>query len=193
MFSQQNIEKVQKTCKIDIINGSQKEYNLEDILNNIKTNIETKSTSLLEKLKNIQLYSTIGILIVQTQQTGIIVRTPGHKIIEDNQFFRDLVNLMNTEAFVTFKRRHMCQDLHSSLIYFELYDMINRVYVENLGEAVPPELAVQLLQTIMRTSGLRKPLIKLIHNYVKKGGSYKGLKKKLALIMKDNTLKIENK
>lgn len=192
MFSQQDIEKVQTDCKQNIITGAQA-YTLEDILTNIKSNIETNTHSLLEKLKNIQLYSTIGILIIQSQSTDIVVRTPGQKVLQDNKFFRDLVRLMNTEAFTTFKKRHMRQDLHSSLIYFELYDMINQVYVENIGEDVPGEIAVQLLQTIMRTGSLRRPLIRLIHNYVKKGGSYKGLKKKLNLIMKDNTLKVENK
>ncbi len=191
MFSQQDIEKVQTDCKQTIISGSH-DYALEDILTNIKSTIETDTPSLLEKLKNIQLYSTIGILLVQSQTTEIVVRTPGQKVLQDNQFFRDLVKLMNTEAFTTFKKRHMRQDLHSSLIYFELYDMINQVYEENMHESVPPAIAVQLLQTIMRTSSLRRPLIKLIHNYVKKGGSYKDLKKKLTLIMKDNTLKIEN-
>ena len=192
MFSQHDIEKVQTDCKQNIITGAQA-YTLEDILTNIKSNIETDTHSLLEKLKNIQLYSTIGILIIQSQSTDIVVRTPGQKVLQDNKFFRDLVRLMNTEAFTTFEKRHMRQDLHSSLIYFELYDMINQVYKENIGEDVPGEIAVQLLQSIMRTGSLRRPLIRLIHNYVKKGGSYKGLKKKLTLIMKDNTLKVENK
>ncbi len=120
MFSQQDIEKVQTDCKQNIITGAQA-YTLEDILTNIKSNIETNTHSLLEKLKNIQLYSTIGILIIQSQSTDIVVRTPGQKVLQDNKFFRDLVRLMNTEAFTTFKKRHMRQDLHSSLIYFELY------------------------------------------------------------------------
>ena len=65
MFSQHDIEKVQTDCKQNIITGAQA-YTLEDILTNIKSNIETDTHSLLEKLKNIQLYSTIGILIIQS-------------------------------------------------------------------------------------------------------------------------------
>ena len=59
MFSQHDIEKVQTDCKQNIITGAQA-YTLEDILTNIKSNIETNTHSLLEKLKNIQILAAVN-------------------------------------------------------------------------------------------------------------------------------------
>lgn len=169
-----SIKKLNTECLETIIENPPMVY--EDVLENLKNELYLRDNNIRTRLKNIKLYSTIALLLLDEaedkKKETVISSTlsKGQEILRDNDFFRDLLTLMNTSSFKIFRTKHMTQDIKVSLIYFELYEMLCKFYREKIGNELPDDIAVEFLKTIMEKKEYRTPLIKVLYAYIDKGG-----------------------
>ena len=156
---------------------------LDDVLVKLKSEIES-TDDIKTSLKNIKLYSTVGLLLLEEKDKLVVSLSTGGKIMRDNKFFGDLIALMNTSAFKTFRENHMSKDIQASLIYFEIYEMLKTFYIEKTGVDIPDDIAVELLKTIMDNREYRGPLISILRAYIDSGGGKRDkMYRKLSKIM----------
>tara|TARA_B100000242_G_C42748950_1_gene349209 strand:+ start:31 stop:438 length:408 start_codon:yes stop_codon:yes gene_type:complete len=99
----------------------------------------------------------------------------GERILSENTFFKDLVELMENKQFKKFFRKHMSNwvDVKSSIIYMKLYDEFKRKYKKITKEELEESITVYLLCKLMRDKDLRPFSIKTIDKHYQKGrGNY---------------------
>lgn len=90
----------------------------------------------------------------------------GRRILAENNFFQDLVKLMENEEFKTFFRKHMFDwaSVKSTVIYMKLYDEFKTKYKNITDSELQESIVVYLLCKIMRNKDLRTFSIKTIDN-----------------------------
>ena len=170
-MSKNTIDSIQKfnlECLDAILNH--KPMVLEDVLSQLTLELANTDSDIGSRLKNIKLYSTIGLLLLEEDKTCIVTLSTGDKILHENSFYRDLISLMNTRAFKTFRTNHMTKDIQASLIYFELYEMLGKFYTKKTGVDIPDDIGVELLKTIMDKKEYRGPLVRVLRRYIDNGG-----------------------
>lgn len=99
----------------------------------------------------------------------------GERILSENSFFQDLVELMENKQFKKFFRKHMSNwvDVKSSIIYMKLYDEFKRKYKKITKEELEESITVYLLCKLMRDKDLRPFSINTIDKHYKTGkGNY---------------------
>tara|TARA_Y100001970_G_scaffold273915_2_gene372819 strand:+ start:525 stop:935 length:411 start_codon:yes stop_codon:yes gene_type:complete len=99
----------------------------------------------------------------------------GERILSENSFFQDLVELMENKQFKKFFRKHMSNwiDVKSTIIYMKLYDEFKRKYKKITKEELEESITVYLLCKLMRDKDLRPFSIKTIDKHYEKGrGNY---------------------
>jgi len=166
-----SIQKFNSECLETIV--KLKPIALEDVLSLLKIELANHNLDIVSRLKNIKLYSTIGLLLleeVEDDKNCLVTLSTGDKILRDNCFYRDLISLMNTNAFKTFRTNHMTKDIQASLIYFELYEMLGNFYTKKTGIGIPDDIGVELLKTIMDKKEYRGPLVRVLRKYIDNGG-----------------------
>ena len=99
----------------------------------------------------------------------------GDKVLETNNFFKDLTSLMEDEKFVRFFDKWMCSwsEIKSTVIYMKLYKEFKEKYKEISNEELDKSITTYILCKIMRDKELRPFSIKTINNYYEKGLSRK--------------------
>jgi D-alanyl-D-alanine dipeptidase len=170
-MSKNTIDSIQKfnlECLDEIVNH--KPMVLEDVLSQLTLELATIDSDIRLRLKNIKLYSTIGLMLLVEDKTCLVTRSTGDRILLENSFYRDLIALMNTSAFKTFRANHMTKDIQASLIYFELYEMLGKFYTKKTGVDIPDDIGVELLKTIMDKKEYRGPLVRVLRRYIDNGG-----------------------
>ena len=183
------LKKINSECLDEIVNH--KPMMLEDILTSLQLEFENTNSDIRTRLKNIKLYSTFGLLLLDNSNCLVT----GKQNLNDNCFYRDLISLMNTGAFKTFRSNHMTNDIQASLIYFELYEMLDIFYTKKTGVSIPDDIGIELLKTIMEKKEYRGPLVRVLRRYIDKGGGNRDkLYSKLSKIMftPTNTLALNN-
>ena len=164
-----SIQKFNSECLDTIV--KLKPMMLEDVLSYLKIELSTTDSDIGSHLKNIKLYATIGLLLLEEEDNNCLVSlSTGDQILRDNSFYRDLISLMNTSAFKTFRTNHMTKDIQASLIYFELYEMLGKFYTKKTGVDIPDDIGVELLKTIMEKKEYRGPLVRVLRRYIDNGG-----------------------
>ena len=125
----------------------------------------------------------------------------GETLVESNEFFKDLSNLMSDEKFVAFFDKYFknMEDIKSTVIYMKLYRVFQERYKELSNEELSKYVNIYLLHNIMNNKDLRKTLITETINHLqdnrkpimnlsphisKKRKKSKKIKKKLEKIMK---------
>ena len=95
----------------------------------------------------------------------------GKRILTENNFFQDLVKLMENEEFKTFFRKHMFDwsSVKSTVIYMKLYDEFKTKYKNITDDELQESIVVYLLCKIMRNKDLRTFSIKTIDDIYTKG------------------------
>jgi hypothetical protein len=80
----------------------------------------------------------------------------GKKKIENNEFLRDLSNLMENPEFKIFYSKHMSSwmDIKCTVTYMKLYDEFKNKYKEINNEELDKNLAIYLLCKIMKNPKL---------------------------------------
>ena len=155
---------------------------LEEVLPLLKQELQNTNIDLKTKLTNIRSYATLGLYMLSTRE---VVSQKGQDILRNNEFMRDLVLLMKTPTFKRFRKKHMRNDAKPALIYFELYEMLEKFYKKQMKESIPDDVAAELLKSIISRKEYRTPLIEILHQYIQKGGSRKKLYQKLEELFLD--------
>ena len=88
----------------------------------------------------------------------------GKKKIANNDFFRDLTELLEDDKFKTFFEKYMSNwlDIKCSITYMHLYRQFKIKYKELNNEELNKNLAVYLLSKIMSDKNLRPWSIKSV-------------------------------
>lgn len=88
----------------------------------------------------------------------------GKKIIENNDFLKDLSNLMECDEFQIFYSKHMTNwiDIKCSTIYMRLYSEFKSKYQKISNVELDKHVVVFLLRKIMTDKELRPFSIKMI-------------------------------
>ena len=94
-------------------------------------------------------------------------------VAEEDSFLKDLFNLFQTEQFKTFQQKHMGNPVEAktSLMYFELFRAIDKIYREMMDEPMPEDVSTAILRTIMRRRDYRRSLVGTIMQYFDEGAS----------------------
>ena len=97
----------------------------------------------------------------------------GEKRIKENEFFKDLTDLMENEQFLNFYNKHMnnWMNIKSTVIYMRLYNEFKEKYREIKDEELDKNIIVYLLCKIMRDRQLRPVSINIIDNLLQTGKS----------------------
>jgi hypothetical protein len=112
---------------------------------------------------------------MNTFENNLIVNNDGlqegKRILAENNFFQDLVKLMENEEFKTFFRKHMFDwsSVKSTVIYMKLYDEFKTKYKNITDDELQESIVVYLLCKIMRNKDLRTFSIKTIDDIYTKG------------------------
>ena len=88
----------------------------------------------------------------------------GMEIIENNDFFRDLSNIMENDEFNTFFKKYLNDwvDVKAIIVYMKLYSEFKEKYKKLNNEDLDKEVVVFILKKIMNDKDLREFSIKTI-------------------------------
>lgn len=134
----------------------------------------------------------------------------GEKLIESNEFFKDLSDLMSDEKFSNFFDKYFknMEDIKSTVIYIKLYRLFQERYKELSNDELSKYVNVYLLHNIMSNKNLRKtliqetinhlkdnrkPIMNLTPNIAKRKKKNKKIKKRMERFMKKIENEISNK
>tara|TARA_Y100000813_G_scaffold191887_1_gene169378 strand:+ start:751 stop:1164 length:414 start_codon:yes stop_codon:yes gene_type:complete len=97
----------------------------------------------------------------------------GEKKIKENDFFKDLTDLMENEQFLNFYNKHMnnWMNIKSTVIYMRLYNEFKEKYREIKDKELDKNIIIYLLCKIMRDRQLRPVSINIIDNLLETGKS----------------------
>lgn len=102
--------------------------------------------------------------IVEHNKDDHILIKNGKEITENNEFLKDLSNLMENEEFKIFYNKHMTNwlDIKCTTIYMRLYSEFKTKYKEIANTELDKHIVVFLLRKIMTDRELRPFSIKTI-------------------------------
>jgi hypothetical protein len=90
-----------------------------------------------------------------------LAKLKGENLVESNEFFKDLSDLMSDDKFVAFFDKYFknMEDIKSTVIYMKLYRIFQERYKELSNEELSKYVNIYLLHNIMSNKDLRKTLI----------------------------------
>ena len=102
-------------------------------------------------------------IIEHNKHENILIKN-GKEITENNEFLKDLSNLMENEEFKTFYNKHMTNwiDIKCTAIYMRLYTEFKTKYKQIADMELDKHIIVFLLRKIMIDKELRPFSIKTI-------------------------------
>ena len=100
------------------------------------------------------------------QNSFDIVKNEGHKLLEDNEFFKDLSDIMENETFAKFFRKYFYDSTESkiTLIYMKLYDEFKIKWKELNDSELDKRINTFLLWRIMKDRKMNKFTIQTVLN-----------------------------
>lgn len=104
-----------------------------------------------------------------------VSKIEGERILSNNDFFQDLVALMENDQFKKFFKKHMSNwmEVKSTVIYMKLYDEFKKKYKKLTKEELESSIVVYLLSKLMRDKDLRPFSIRTIDKHYERGkGNY---------------------
>ena len=90
----------------------------------------------------------------------------GEKIMQNNEFLKDICELMENEQFNNFFNKYMSDwlDIKCSVTYKKLYDEFKKKYKKINNKELDKNIIIYLLTKIMRDKKLRPWSIKTVNN-----------------------------
>lgn len=131
-----------------------------------------------------------------TRQTSFdVIRDNGNKLIETNEFFKDLTEIMENEMFCNFFKKYFCNTTESkiTLIYMTLYDEFKTKWKELNDTELDKRINIFLLWRIMKDRKTNKFAIKTVMNKMenpKNTDIFNEMKEFIQIT--DNTLKLKD-
>jgi hypothetical protein len=107
----------------------------------------------------------MSIIAVNEKQTQNYIEA-GEKIIENNEFLKDISDLMENEQFNNFFNKYMSDwmDIKCSVTYMKLYDEFKKKYKKLNNSDLDKSIIIYLLTKIMKDKKLRPWSIKTVDN-----------------------------
>jgi len=98
-------------------------------------------------------------------------KVEGERMLNENDFFKDLVFLMENPQFKRFFKKHLSDwvSVKSTIIYMKLYDEFKLKYKKITDKELEESIVVYLLSRIMRNKELRPFSIKTIDKMYETG------------------------
>lgn len=98
-------------------------------------------------------------------------KVEGERMLKENDFFKDLVSLMENPEFKIFFKKHLSDwvSVKSTIIYMKLYDEFKLKYKKITDKELEESIVVYLLSRIMRNKELRPFSIKTIDKMYETG------------------------
>jgi hypothetical protein len=98
-------------------------------------------------------------------------KVEGERMLNENEFFKDLVSLMENPEFKRFFKKHLSDwvSVKSTIIYMKLYDEFKLKYKKITDKELEESIVVYLLSRIMRNKELRPFSIKTIDKMYETG------------------------
>ena len=102
-------------------------------------------------------------LVLNDKSNQIItnIDNKGKALIEQNNFFRDLTDIMNDDKFNKFFEKYFktMEDIKTTVIYMKIFKLFENKYNELSNEELSKYVNVYLLHQIMTNSELRGSMI----------------------------------
>ena len=119
-------------------------------------------------------------LYSENKEIREFINKEGKQIYRENEFFRDLRDLMETPQFQKFYQKYFTNwdDVELMVMYMKLYKSIKDSYIQKFKHSCSLELMLYILREVIRTNESRKIIIDQFQNF-KKGILAKKKKKKL--------------
>ena len=91
----------------------------------------------------------------------------GEKILEENNFFNKLDNIMRNENFRSFYSEyfHDYTDIKTVILYMKLYETIEKEYKERYNLTIEKELLAYMMKELMSNSLSRKNILESFNNF----------------------------
>jgi len=91
----------------------------------------------------------------------------GSAILEENNFFKDLIKLMKDNSFREFYNEYFTDwsDIQIMIFYMKLYSVIEQEYLSRFSVTICDEVMSWALYTIMSDQESRQTALKLFKNY----------------------------
>jgi len=92
----------------------------------------------------------------------------GHKIMDENDFFRELDSTMKNEDFRIFYSKYFKDytDIKITIFYMKLYETIQKEYKEKNGIDIESEMLVFLMKELMKENSSRKSILNSFQAYI---------------------------
>ena len=112
---------------------------------------------------------------MNTHVSDKIMKSSGSRILQKNNFFSDLVNLMENKEFKFFYEKYFNDwtDIETMIFYMKLYQSITNEYYERFEKENSKEIITYMMQKIMSNENMRKVAIDCFRKY--KDQNYKSL------------------
>jgi len=112
---------------------------------------------------------------MNTHVSDKIMKSSGSRILQKNNFFSDLVNLMENKEFKFFYEKYFNDwtDIETMIFYMKLYQSITNEYYERFEKEISKEIITYMMQKIMSNENMRKVAIYCFRKY--KDQNYKSL------------------
>jgi hypothetical protein len=98
---------------------------------------------------------------MNTHVSDKIMKSSGSRILQKNNFFSDLVNLMENKEFKFFYEKYFNDwtDIETMIFYMKLYQSITNEYYERFEKEISKEIITYMMQKIMSDENMRKVAI----------------------------------
>jgi hypothetical protein len=94
----------------------------------------------------------------------------GKKILKENEFFKDLDNMMNDKKFRTFYEKYFKDivDIKVILLYMKLYETIQKEYFAIHNCEIDNKLLAYMIKELMNNNMSRDKIMKSFHNFLER-------------------------
>lgn len=98
---------------------------------------------------------------ITVNDTNIIELETGEELIKNNEFFKDLSDIMTDDKFKTFFNKYFktMDEVKTTVIYMKLYDALREKYEVLSGEELSKCLNIYLIHHAMTDNNLRNKVI----------------------------------
>ena len=129
------------------------------------------------------------------QNSFDIVRNEGDKLIQDNEFFKDLTEIMENETFAKFFKKYFYDSTESkiTIIYMTLYQEFKTKWKELNDTELDKRINTFLLWRIMKDTKTNKFAIQTVLNKLEKPNHSKEIFDELKefIQISENTMKLK--
>jgi hypothetical protein len=135
-----------------------------------------------------------NIITKYNEVSGVVKE--GEKILEENDFFNGLENVMQNYEFRSFYNKYFkdSTDIKTVIMYMKLYETIELEYLERNSKPIEKELLAFMLRELINNNVTRKIILKSFENFNENNNKFINDKKHRFLldIFENNIQKIKD-